>query len=740
MSKHPRSRRTVLQALGVVGSGALGLGALTSASRGSGETESDSATTDPSGWGSYQFDPANTGYNPGGAGLADPMYSWRTGLDRDASGPVVGSECVFTVQSGATVTALDRDTGAVSWAETVDGEVDRNRDETALALANGTLVAALGNCVYAFDATDGTVQWSHHLDAELSTPTVADGTVFLAMANGAFLAFDVETGDEQWRFADDVASISMANDSRKAPAVAPDGSAVYVTDGEFLYSLDPAAGTERWRVAASPYAAPVAADAVYVTAHDAVRAFSPADGTLVWERTFDENVDTAPVLADGRLFVQHYPRGVRALDAGTGETLWTVDLAIADRRSTLVADGDHLYVPLQSVVENGAGVLDEVAALDPADGSERWRFSRRYIDTVGSEPVRTVSAGDALYAVVDDDDVYRIDERPDGVRWRAEVGDEPDRVAVAGDGVVYAASTSGDDGALAALEPATGATRWEISDDDLVGRPVANDEYCFHASFSLLARDPSDGSVAWRASTPGEARTGLCLHDGTLYFGWGDGGGAIYAVDAADGSEQWAVGAGRCAPSIDVGGATPAVAGDVVVAEVDDGLHGYDAADGSERWSVDQRVYALAGGSDHAVASWRNAVRAVDQEGTTVWTRDLSNNVTGLEVIADAGSDGVVVARTVGSPASHYRALSLADGSPLWEFSADEGPISMPTISDGTAYAATAGGRLHGFDPETGELRQSYDAYHGLHDRPAVVDGTVAAPSDEGFVYGFETL
>jgi outer membrane protein assembly factor BamB len=132
-------------------------------------------------------------------------------------------------------------------------------------------------------------------------------------------------------------------------------------------------------------------------------------------------------------------------------------------------------------------------------------------------------------------------------------------------------------------------------------------------------------------------------------------------------------------------------------------------------------------------------VRAVDRKGSTLWTRDLPNDVTGLEVVADAGSDGVVVARTVGSPASHYRALSLADGSPLWEFSADEGPISMPTTSDGTAYAATAGGRLHAFDPETGEFRQSYDAYHGLHDRPAVVDGTVAVPSDEGFVYGFET-
>jgi len=256
MSKHSRSRRTVLQALGVVGTGALGLGALSNASRGSAETESDSATTAPSGWGSYQFDPANTGYNPNGAGLADPMYSWRTGLGRDATGPVVGSECVFTVQSGATVTALDRDTGAVRWTETVDGEVDRSRNETALGLANGTLVAALRSCVYAFDATDGAIRWSHHLAAELSTPTVADGSIFLAMENGAFLAFDVATGDERWRFADGVASMSMENDSQKAPAVAPDGSAVYFTDGEFLYAIDPAAGTERWRIAASPSAAP----------------------------------------------------------------------------------------------------------------------------------------------------------------------------------------------------------------------------------------------------------------------------------------------------------------------------------------------------------------------------------------------------------------------------------------------------------------------------------------------------
>lgn len=747
MSERTRSRRSVLQALGIAGTGAVTLGSLASTSGASSESETDDPDAVPSGWPSYHFDAGNTGYNPDGVGLDDPLYRWRTELDRDASGPVVGDECVFTVQSGPTVTALDPDSGTVRWLESVDGEVDRFRDETALALADGTLFAALGDCVYAFDATDGATLWSDHFDAELSTPTVANGSVYVALANGAFLALDAASGEERWRVADGVGSVSMHNDARKAPAVSPDGSAVHFAADEALYALDAADGTERWRVDVSSYMAPVADDALYVTCTDGVRAYAPSDGSLLWERTFERDVDTTPTVADGRVFVHHYPRCVRALDADTGETEWTVDLELPDRRTTLVADGDHLYVSVQSTVQEGAGVLDEIVALDPTDGTEEWRFSRRYVDTTGSEPVRPVVAEDAVYAVIDDDELYRIDERPADVSWRAEVGDEPDRTAVAGDGVVYAASTAGDDGAVAAFDPETGDRRWTV-EAAVVGRPDANEDHCVYAQFGeLTALDQADGSVAWRAPLDGEPRTDVCIDDGMAYLGTTNDGGVLYAIDVADGSERWAVGNGRCEPSIAVGPTAPVVAGGTLFADVDGKLTGYDAADGTEQWTRDQNVYALTGGPDVAVVSWQGTVRAVAPDGTVKWTRELSDDVTGLQTVRSAGdgstakdgSDGVVVARTVGSPSSHYEALSLADGSSLWEFSVEDGPLSMPTAADGVAYAGTAGGRLYGLDPETGEVETACDAFHGLHDRPAIADGTVAVPSHEGFVYAFET-
>lgn len=738
MAGRPHSRRSVLQALGVAGTGVLGLGSLSS--RGTG-THSDPNATDGSmvGWTSYHFDPANTGYNPDGAGLDDPLYRWQTNVGRDVTRPVVGEDNVYTVEVGSEVTAIDRRTGKTRWNRTVDGEVDTFSDETALAVADETLFAVLGSCLYAFDAMEGTLEWTRHMDhGELSTPTVADGTVFMAAEDGAFLALAADSGATRWRVEDDVGSINMGNDSRKAPAVAPDGSAVYFVTGDDLYALDPAEGTERWHVAADAYMAPVAGDAVYLVSRGAVRAYAHADGALRWERTFEDSVQTAPTVADGRVFVQHYPSVVRALDASTGETLWTTDLELPELRQTLVADADNLYVPLQSTVERGAGVLDELVALDPSDGTERWRFTRRYIDTVGSEPMRTVVAEDALYSVVDDRVIYRIEDRPERLRWRAEIDDEPDRAVVAGNRSVYAASTSDDDGRVTAFDAENGAQRWEV-EADVTGRPVTTRGYCVYANSPYItARDRADGSIAWRTHLVGDVRCGLHLHDGTLYVGWGSPGN-LYAVDVADGRQLWETAEGECRGRLTVGSTTPAVAGDTLFAEVDGGLAGYDVADGTELWRSDRRVYSLAGGPDVAVAAWRGTVHAVRPDGVVAWARDLGADVTGLTVLGD-GSTAVAVARTAAGSSARYEALSLADGSPVWEFTADAGPISMPVTANGTAYAATGNGHLHAFDPGTGEVQASYDAFHGLHGRPAVADGTVAVPCDEGFLYGFEEL
>lgn len=332
------------------------------------------------------------------------------------------------------------------------------------------------------------------------------------------------------------------------------------------------------------------------------------------------------------------------------------------------------------------------------------------------------------------------DGSPSDYGWRTAIGAEPDRVAVAGNGVVYAASTSDSNGAIAALDPETGERQWEIH-DQVVRRPVANREHCFYLSDALVALDEDDGSVAWEFSLSGPPQTPLCIADGTLYVGWGRGAHVLAAVDATDGSLQWASSSeGHCLTTFQTGPTTPVAVGDTVFAETDSHLTAFRKTDGDRQWESDYRVDELAGGSDLVVVAARSTVRAVRPDGSASWTRELPAKVTGLSVVpaGESARSGVVVARTVGSPAGHYRALSLADGSLEWTFSTDEGPISMPTTARGTGYAATGSGHLHAFDPATGEVARTYDAAHGLHDRPAVVDGTVAVPSDEGFVYGFE--
>ena len=54
---------------------------------------------------------------------------------------------------------------------------------------------------YALDAATGAEQWRFQGDSAMeSTPTVADGAVYITSDNGTFYAIDAETGELRWQF------------------------------------------------------------------------------------------------------------------------------------------------------------------------------------------------------------------------------------------------------------------------------------------------------------------------------------------------------------------------------------------------------------------------------------------------------------------------------------------------------------------------------------------------------------
>jgi outer membrane protein assembly factor BamB len=211
-----------------------------------------------------------------------------------------------------------------------------------------------------------------------------------------------------------------------------------------------------------------------------------------------------PVVAKGRVYAMDGGVQVSALDAGTGNRLWQVDLKPDNERGNSFGGGvafwnDRLYV--------STGYA-QVLALDPADGRVIWK-------TAVSAPVRsgpTVADG-RVYAVTVDNELVVL-ATDDGRRlWNHSAIPETASLlgsaspAVDGE-VVVAAYSSGE---IYALTVETGRPLWSdnfsntrtvnavSSLADIRGRPVLDRGRVFAASHSgrIAAIDLRSGDRAW---------------------------------------------------------------------------------------------------------------------------------------------------------------------------------------------------------------------------------------------------
>ena len=122
--------------------------------------------------------------------------------------------------------ALDAATGEKRWDRSIEGGMFGT-----VAAANGTVYVPLTQRLIALNAETGEDRWVHRIDTAdhvlaseycVSTPTIADGTVYLGEENGRIHALDAETGEQRCEYA-----LGSQFDFRRPPTVV-DG-AIYVT-------------------------------------------------------------------------------------------------------------------------------------------------------------------------------------------------------------------------------------------------------------------------------------------------------------------------------------------------------------------------------------------------------------------------------------------------------------------------------------------------------------------------------
>jgi outer membrane protein assembly factor BamB len=154
----------------------------------------------------------------------------------------------------------------------------------------------------------------------------------------------------------------------QTPALA--GNTVYVREvSRRVHAFDAATGQVRWSTDMSWIDSDIAVapSRVVLARHDStdsyLQALDATTGQLAWSVTLDwQTTGEAPVIADGKVFVQQPNGKLRALDLQTGATAW--ELATERGSSVaLAASGDTLY----------RASLDRLWALDLRTGGKRWK-------------------------------------------------------------------------------------------------------------------------------------------------------------------------------------------------------------------------------------------------------------------------------------------------------------------------------------------------------------------------------
>lgn len=261
----------------------------------------------------------------------------------------------------------------------------------------------------------------------------------------------------------------------------------------------------------------------------AIRALDAETGDLEWESDDELRVAQAPQVVDGRVFYSGGREQIQALDADSGDKLWTYPIDSLGPSPTVA--GGTVYAP-----ENV-----RLHAIDVESGEEEWMFEADgEFDFIEAPPTVTQ---EKIYVGNDNGLLWAIDRTDGSVEWQRQLQSRTNHAASVGDGVVFVGSHTSDDASVYALDAEDGEILWE---------------------FPLLA---------------GPLRGAITISGGTVFA---DSGEYLYAIDAETSEEQWRF---NHASDEESRFSSPTVAeGVVYLAGNDRTLYGINTLTGEEEW------------------------------------------------------------------------------------------------------------------------------------------------------------
>jgi len=258
----------------------------------------------------------------------------------------------------------------------------------------------------------------------------------------------------------------------------------------------------------------------------------------------------------------------------------------------------------------------------------------------------------------------------------------------------------------------------------------------------LLAMDRHDGTELWSFQADSASFASPAVYRGVVYAGsWN---GTLYAIDAQDGRELWTFAANGSIV------APPAFQGDLLALAADDGLvYVIDLTTGRKRLIFDT-VNALTQSpvftGDHIlIGTGRGRLAAVDwtkleypfERALRSWRQQFfiwgvqaepplpKGLAWGAVLSRDSALSGPAVLDGVAYVASRdgrLHAVSLADGSTLWEYDTGALVHSAPAVAGRFVYIGNDAGELHVVDRATGEPVQVIETGVAITGQVVVTD------------------
>lgn len=229
---------------------------------------------------------------------------------------------LFVLNYDGVLRALDAATGAQRWIVDLPGQWAFTSAPTAWKGVVYTGGAGSGGTVYAVSAATGAILWTQPVaNGDYSSPAVTDTDVYVSYSCPNVYDLDRASGAQEW-----LHTSGCSGGGGKTAALGPNG--LYVRDHGGDVVLDPETGALTGTFSAGPI--PVfAGTSGWFLNGSVLEARDLSSGTVLWSFSGDGGLTSAPVTANGYVYVGSSSGNVYALRASTGEVVRMVNAGAA---------------------------------------------------------------------------------------------------------------------------------------------------------------------------------------------------------------------------------------------------------------------------------------------------------------------------------------------------------------------------------------------------------------------------